>query len=80
MTEFLMRILRWPALFVVVWSGLALIYRYGPSRTAPRWEWLMPGTLFATVAWLAGSALFSGTCRTSPITTRPTARWARPSA
>ena len=59
MTEFLMRILRWPALFVVVWSGLALIYRYGSSRTAPRWEWLMPGTLFATVAWLAGSALFS---------------------
>ena len=36
-----------------------MIYRYGPSRTAPRWEWLMPGTLFATVAWLAGSALFS---------------------
>jgi membrane protein len=59
MTELLMRILRWPALFVVVLTGLAMIYRYGPSRIEPRWEWLAPGTLFATVAWLAGSALFS---------------------
>ncbi len=59
MTEMLMRILRWPALFVVVLTGLAVLYRYGPSRTEPRWEWLMPGTLLATVAWLAGSALFS---------------------
>jgi membrane protein len=59
MTELLMRILRWPALFVVVLTGLAMIYRYGPSRTEPRWEWLAPGTLFATVAWLGGSGLFS---------------------
>ena len=59
LTETLVWILRWPALLLVVLTGLALIYRYGPSRNEPRWEWLMPGTMFATVAWLAGSALFS---------------------
>jgi membrane protein len=59
MTELLMRILRWPALFLVVITGLALLYRWGPSRTEPRWEWLMPGTVLAAVVWLAGSGLFS---------------------
>jgi membrane protein len=59
MTETLVWILRWPALFLVVLTGLALIYRYGPSRREPRWEWLMPGTVLAVVLWLAGSALFS---------------------
>jgi membrane protein len=58
-TEMLMRTLRWPALFLVVLTGLAILYRYGPSRTEPRWQWLMPGTVLAAVAWLAGSALFS---------------------
>jgi membrane protein len=59
MTGTLAWILRWPVLFLMVLTGLAILYRYGPSRREPRWEWLMPGTLLATIAWLAGSALFS---------------------
>ena len=32
-TELLIRVLRWPALLAVVLFGLAVLYRYGPSRT-----------------------------------------------
>ena len=39
--------------------GLAVLYRFGPSREAPRWEWLSVGSGAAAVAWLVGSALLS---------------------
>jgi membrane protein len=55
----LVAILRWPALFLVVMLALAVLYRYGPSRTPARWQWLSIGSLFAAFAWLAVSALFS---------------------
>ena len=29
----------------MVSCGLAVLYRFGPSRAAPRWEWLMPGSV-----------------------------------
>ena len=51
--------LRWPALLLVVLIALAVLYRYGPSRENARWSWLSVGALFATIAWLVGSALFS---------------------
>jgi membrane protein len=50
---------RWPVLFLFVMLGLAVLYRYGPSRTAARWQWLSVGAIVAAVLWLAGSALFS---------------------
>ncbi len=51
--------LRWPALLVVIMMFLAVLYRYGPSRTRAQWRWLSVGSIVATVTWLAGSALFS---------------------
>ena len=39
--------------------GIALIYRYGPSRDAPQWRWISWGSAFAAVAWLVASMLFS---------------------
>jgi membrane protein len=51
--------LRWPALLLAVLLGLALLYRYGPSRDAPRWRWVTPGGALAAVLWLVASALFS---------------------
>jgi len=59
MSETLIAILRWPALLVVVLLGLAILYRFGASRREPEWQWVTVGSLFAAVAWLAGSALFS---------------------
>jgi membrane protein len=52
-------IARWPLLLVLVAVALAFIFRYGPSRTEPRWRWISWGSAFAAVAWLAASALFS---------------------
>jgi membrane protein len=39
--------------------GMAVVYRYGPSRREPRWAWVTPGAITGTVLWLAGSALFA---------------------
>jgi membrane protein len=58
-TETLLRFLRWPLLLGLVIFGLAVLYRFGPSRESPRWEWLTVGSVFAAVAWLVGSALLS---------------------
>lgn len=52
-------LLRWPVLLVVVLFGLALLYRYGPSREHPQWRWVTWGSGFAAVAWLVVSALYS---------------------
>ncbi|WP_249143379.1 YihY/virulence factor BrkB family protein [Bradyrhizobium liaoningense] len=57
--DLLVRIGRWPALFVALAVALACIYRFGPSRQAPRWTWITWGSAAATILWLAASALFS---------------------
>jgi membrane protein len=57
--DLLVRIGRWPALFVALAIALACIYRFGPSRQAPRWTWITCGSATATILWLAASALFS---------------------
>jgi len=58
-TETLLRFLRWPVLICLVVFGLAVLYRFGPSRESPRWEWLSVGSVTAAIAWLVGSALLS---------------------
>ena len=55
----IMRIARWPLLLIIVAVGLAVVYRYGPSRAKARWRWITWGSAFAAVAWLALSILFS---------------------
>lgn len=52
-------LLSWPLLLVAVMVALAVIYRYGPSRTQVKWHWLNLGVVVATTLWLAGSLLFS---------------------
>jgi membrane protein len=52
-------LLRWPVLLLAVLGGLAVLYRYGPSRDAPRWRWVTGGSAVAAVLWLGGSLLFS---------------------
>ena len=58
-TEVVFRVGRWPLLIVLMLLGLALLYRFGPSRRSPQWQWLSVGSVFATLTWLAGSALLS---------------------
>jgi membrane protein len=51
--------LRWPVLFVLIILALSVLYRYGPSRRRAKWRWLSVGSVFAALAWLLVSALFS---------------------
>jgi membrane protein len=54
-----LNILRWPVLAGGLLVGLAVLYRYGPDRDAPRWSWASAGAIVATVLWIAASAAFS---------------------
>jgi membrane protein len=58
-SEDILTLARWPALLIIVMLGLSLLYRFGPSRTNPKWRWITWGSAFAAVAWLAVSVLFS---------------------
>ena len=51
--------LRWPVMFVMIIFGLAVLYRYGPSRRPVKWRWISVGSVFAALVWLAVSSLFS---------------------
>jgi membrane protein len=37
---------------------IALIYRYAPNRTKPKWQWLSPGSITATLLWVAATLGF----------------------
>jgi membrane protein len=52
-------LVRWPILAVLVMIGLAVLFRYGPSRNKARWNWVSAGAIAATVLWIVGSLLFS---------------------
>lgn len=46
-------------LLLFVMAGLSILYRYGPSRQTPRWQWVTPGSMLATLIWVVASSLFS---------------------
>ena len=50
-------ILQWPVVFVLVATGIGLIYYFGPDADQD-WAWITPGALCATVLWLVVSLLF----------------------
>ena len=56
---FIVSLARWPLLFAALLTALAILYRFGPSQRAARWEWLSVGTLAAALLWIAGSAALS---------------------
>jgi membrane protein len=56
---FMLNLISWPILLVAMGIGIALLYRFGPSRGPVRFEWISPGSLTVLVLWIAVSALFS---------------------
>ncbi len=50
---------RWVVLAILTMFGLAVIYRYAPSRENPQWRWVSIGAVTATVVWIIGSIAFS---------------------
>jgi membrane protein len=59
MPTLLVRVGRWPLIFIVLTLALTLVYRYGPSREKAQWQWITWGGVFASIVWLAASILFS---------------------
>ena len=57
--EWILWLARWPALLLAIVVGLAVLYRYGPSRDQPEWKWITPGSIVAAVVWIVASMLFS---------------------
>lgn len=51
--------LSWPVLLIGLTLGIALLYRFGPSRDPVRWRWITWGSIGVVLVWVAGSALFS---------------------
>ncbi len=52
------RIAGYLVLAALVVTAAAALYRFGPDHSKPSWVWLSPGSLAATILWLAGTAGF----------------------
>jgi len=59
LTSLLLDYGRWPILILGLIMGLAMLYRYGPSRREPKWKWVSVGSLIASVLWIVASAALS---------------------
>jgi membrane protein len=58
-SKIIVSLARWPVMFAILLLALGVLYRFGPSRRAARWEWLSVGTLAAALLWIGGSSLLS---------------------
>lgn len=58
-TQWLISLLRWPALAAVVALVISVIYRFGPCRESARWVWVSFGSVVAALLWIAVSVGFS---------------------
>jgi len=56
--------LRLVLLWVLALLGLAVVYRYAPSRERAQWRWLTWGSVIAATLWLGATALFAVYVRT----------------
>jgi virulence factor BrkB len=78
--DLILRLGRWPTMFVLLTLALAVIYRYGPSREAPRWRWITGAALWPPSCGSGSRRCSPGTRPVSGSSMRPTAPWARSSA
>jgi membrane protein len=49
---FSIRLAFWIGAGLAASFAVAALYRYGPDRDEPKWRWLTPGALLATVGWV----------------------------
>lgn len=50
---------RWPLAFVAVLLFFGLVYYLGPNVDHRRWQWVTPGSILGSLAWIALSGLFA---------------------
>ncbi len=63
-TDLAFKLLTWGAAIALGSVGFAVIMRFGPDRSPAKWRWLSPGSVVATLLWLAvsfGFSLYVGT-------------------
>ena len=53
------RAIFWGSMTIGPAVALLLVYRYVPARGAIAWRWVLPGTMFGTLAWFAATLAFS---------------------
>ncbi len=58
-TSTLFTLLTWLAAIALGSAGFAMVMRWGPDRRPAKWRWLVPGSLLATLLWIAVSFGFS---------------------
>ncbi|RPJ84567.1 MAG: YihY/virulence factor BrkB family protein [Acidobacteria bacterium] len=51
------KVVQWPIVFLLVSVALGFIYYFGPDAEQ-QWEWITPGSLLATLLWVAASLGF----------------------
>lgn len=49
---------------------LAIVYRFAPNRPPPRWRWIVPGAMAATILWLVATLAFGSYLGSFGNTTR----------
>lgn len=54
----LLQLLFWIAAAAAIATLVALIYRYAPNRAKPKWQWLSPGSIAATLLWVGATLGF----------------------
>ncbi len=54
----LLQILLWVVAAAGVSAVIALVYRYAPNRPKAKWAWLTPGSIVATLLWIAATLGF----------------------
>lgn len=57
--QWLAQFMPWIILISIFAFATATLYRIGPSRRKAKFRWIIPGAIFATLAWMAMSAMFS---------------------
>ena len=57
--EFLVTTGLWIGLFFLTVFGLAVLYRYAPSRDEPEWKWASSGAVVSCIIWIVASAGFA---------------------
>jgi len=55
----LAKILPWSLLILAFSASCTILYRYGPARRPAKLRWVVPGVIFATLAWCLISVGFS---------------------